>query len=342
MIKRLFLAVLLLCLPYLVGCSFVPIRYMLVDVNSNVKLPLIDPNNGPLKMTLEGNTVALHTRPVINAEGPCKIKYISSPFGITVAGRLAKNYQCSVMIDTGCPGLCVLSSDIVQENKLPVYPIEKLSWSGVCYLPYLRIGRATIHDVACVYWNKQWELQLFGVPVNKPRVVLFGLQLMREFRYIMFDGVNRELTFSAKQSFMPANDGQWLQCPFKIEQDSAKNLRLMVDFPIEGENYRIALDTGTSEALSVDAKFFDEFSKSIKVTAKKQNIKSAFYQCGWVDCRKVVLPELDFCHRKIKNAQIIILPDDEANKHTNFVGMQRFKDTVFVLDFENGLLWVKD
>jgi len=68
MIKRLFLAVLLLFLPYLVGCSFVPISYMLVDVNSNTTLPLIDPNNGPLKMTLEGNTIALNTRPIIDLD----------------------------------------------------------------------------------------------------------------------------------------------------------------------------------------------------------------------------------------------------------------------------------
>jgi len=346
MIKRLSLTVLLPCLPYLVGCSFVPIRYMLVDVNSNTKLPLIDPNDGPLKMTLEGNTVALNTRPVIDLEESCKIKYNSLPFegcNIIVAGRLAKNYQCRVLIDTGYPLLSMLSYNIVQENILPVYPIEGMSPSGgVCYLSYLQIGRVTVRDVSCLYMNRQWELQFFGMPVNKTRMVLFGLQLMREFRYIMFDGVHRELELSAKQSFMPTQDGRWLQYPFKIEEDINKNLRLMVDFPIEGKNYHIALDTGASEALIVDTKFFDEFSKNIKITAKKQNLKQVNYITGWYDCQKVVFPELNFGHGKIKNAQIIIRPDDIAYEYPNFVGMQYFKDTVFVLDFENELLWVKN
>ncbi len=346
MIKRLLLTALLPCLPYLIGCSFVPIRYMLVDVNSNKELPLIDINDGPLKMTLEGNTIAINTRPVIDLEKPCKIKYDSLPFegcNIIVAGQLAKNYRCRVLIDTGCPVLSMLNYNIVQENNLPVYPIEGLSpSSGVCYLPYLQIGRATVRDVSCLYMNRQWELQFFGVPVNKPRVVLFGLLLMREFRYILFDGVHKELTLSAKQSFRPPKDGQWLQYPFKIEEDTIQNLRLMVDFPIEGKNYHIALDTGASETLIVDMGFFDEFSKNIKVKAKKQNLKQINYITGWYDCQKVVLPELNFGHGKIKNAQIIIRPDDIAFKYPNFVGMQCFKDTVFVLDFERELLWVKD
>jgi hypothetical protein len=347
MIKGLFLIALLPCLPYLIGCSFVPVRYMLVDVKSDTKLPLIDPNNGSLKMTLGGKgVVTFDTKPIINIEGPCKIKYISSPFGscdIIVAGRLAKNYQCSVVIDTGCSVLCMLSSNIVRENNLPVYPVEGMSpGGGVCYLPCLKLGDAAIRDISSLYMNRQWELQLFGVPVNKTRKVLLGLGLMREFRYILFDCVHKELTLSAKQSFMPTPDSQWQQYPFKIEEDIIKNFRLTVDIPIEGNNYHIALDTGQSEALVVDTKFFDEFSKSVKVTARKQKLKQINYFTGWYDCQKVVLPELGFCRRKVKNAQIIIRPDDTAFKYPNFVGMQCFADTVFVLDFERELLWVKN
>lgn len=349
MIKRFFLIALLLCLLYLAGCSFVPLRYMPIDANidvSNTRLPLIDPNDGPLKMTMAGKRItAFNTRPIIDLEEPCRIKY--NPLGfnscnIVVTGRLAKNYQCRVMIDTGCSALSMLSCNVVQENNLPIYPIEGESWGGICYLPYLQLGEATIREVSCLYLNKQWESRFFGIPINRIRMVLFGLQLMREFRYILFDGVHGELTLSAKQSFTPMQDNQWLQYPFKIEEDINTNLRLMVDFPIERKTYHIALDTGADVGLTVDTKFFDKLSKNIKVAGKKRNFKYANYQAGWVDCQKIVLPELNFCHRRIKNAQIIIVPDDMAYKYPNFVGMQYFKDTVFVLDFENELLWVKD
>jgi len=309
--------------------------------------PLLDPNSGPLKMTMTGKRIiAFHTKPIIDLDEPCRIKYnplSGSSYEVTVTGRLAENYQCRVMIDTGCPVLCMLSCNVVQENNLPIYPIEGQSPNGgVCYLPYLKLGEATIREVSCLYMNRQWELQFFGIPVNRIRTVLFGLQLMREFRYILFDGVHGELTLSAKQSFMPVQDNQWLQYPFKIEEDINRNLRLMVDFPIEGKTYHIALDTGADAGLTVDTKFFDKLSKNIKVAGKNRNFKYANYQAGWVDCQKIVLPELNFCHRRIKNAQIIILPDDIAYKHTNTVGMRYFKDTVFVLDFESELLWVKD
>jgi len=349
MIKRLFLTALLPYLLYLAGCSLAPLKYMPVDANidiNNTKLPLIDPNDGPLKMTMEGKRIiAFNTKPTIDLDKPCQIKY--NPLGfnsynIVVTGQLAKNYQCRVMIDTGCPFLSMLSYNVVQENNLPIYPIEGESWCGICYLPYLQIGEATIREVSSLYTTRQWELQFFGIPIKKIRMVLFGLQLMREFRYILFDGVNKELTLSAKQSFTPMHDNQWLQYPFKIEEDINKNLRLWVDIPIEGKTYHIAFDTGANAGLIIDTKFFDELSKRIKVAGKKQKCKLPIYQEGWVDCQKVVLPELSFCHKRIKNAQIIILPDDIAYKHTNFVGMRYFKDTVFVLDFESELLWVKN
>jgi len=341
-IKRFFLTVLLPCLLYLAGCSFVPLKYMLVDVNinSNTRLPLIDPNDGSLKMTMIGKRITVfNTKLIIDLERPCKIKYNPLSFGrynISVKGWLAKNYQCGVMIDTGCPFLCVLSPNIVQENNLSIFPIERESLGGICHLPNLKLGEATIREVTCLYPNRQWELRFFGIPINKIRMVLFGLQLMREFRYILFDGVHGELTLSAKQSFMPMQDNQWLQYPFKIEEDiKNRNLRLMVDIPIEGKTYDIALDTGANEGLIVDTKFFDKLSKRIKMAGKKQNFKLAYYDDGWLDCQKIVLPELNFCHMRIKNAQVIILPDEMADKYTNFVGMRYFKDTVFVLDFES-------
>jgi len=349
MIRKSVLTILLLHLLCLIGCSFVPFQYMPVDANidtNNTSLPLLDPNDGPLKKIMAGKNIrAFDTKSVIDLKEPCKIKYkplSGNSCKATVTGRLGKNYKCSVLIDTGTPLLSMLSYNVVKDNNLSFYPIKGQSPSGgFCYLPYLKLGDATIRDIPCVYMNRQWGLRFFGIPVNKTRTILFGLQLMREFRYILFDSVHRELTLSAKQSFMPLKDDQWLQYPFKIKDEINRNLRLLVDIPIEGNTYHLALDTGSYAGLQVDRKFFDKLSESIKLTVKKQKFKYPIYQEGWVDCQVVVLPELNFCHRDIKNAQIVILPDDMAYKYSNFVGMQYFKDTVLVLDFERELMWVK-
>ena len=319
---------------------------MPVDANiDTTDLPLIDPNTGPLKMAVEDKRITLYTKAIIDLDKPCRIKYHPLTFNrcsVWVTGRLTKNYRCHVAIDTGCWALGALSWSVIRENKLPIYPIEieEKVFDGFCYLPVLQVGEAKIREVGCLCMNKELDRQFFGMPVNRIRRVLLGLQLLKEFRYILVDGVHKELMLSAEQSFTPMQDDQWLQYPLKIEEYPKGGLRLMIDIPIGGKTYHIQLDTGSDGALTVDTKFFDELSKSITATVKKRKGKDLFL-IGWVDCQKVVLPELDFCHRILKNAQISILPDDMAGKYTNLVGMQCFKDTVMVLDFERELMWVK-
>jgi hypothetical protein len=315
----------------------------------------VDPNSdGPLKIIITDKHINITgTKPlVVDLNEPCQIEYQNKEYAqsvasyeenILLAGSLNNNYRCNVIIDTGCPHLCALSPVIVQENNLPIYPIDGDEYlNGISYLSNLKLGKLVIHEMPCWYADQQWELQFFGIPIKKDKTITLGLMLMKEFRYISFDGVHRKLTLSAEQSFMPTQDDQWSRYPLKIEDDTHGALRLMVDIPIEGKTYHIALDTGSPDSLTIDRKFFDEFYKSEKVAIKKQDAKLGYYAEGWVNCQKITLPELDFCHRKIKNAQIFIRPDDMANKYPNIVGMKYFKDTVLVLDFENELLWVKD
>ena len=104
------------CLLYLPGCSFTPLKYMpassTIETN-DTKQPLIDPNTGPLKITIAGRRIiSFDTKPIIKLKEPCRIKY--NPFfpsdrSVVVSGQLPNGTECRVMIDTGFPGFCVLS-----------------------------------------------------------------------------------------------------------------------------------------------------------------------------------------------------------------------------------------
>jgi len=352
MAKRLLLTSLFSCLLYLTGCSFTPLRYMAVNSTFETyytKHPLIDPNTGPLKMTVEGKRIkSFNTKPIIELSEPCRIK-LASDSHIVVTGQAPKGSKCRVSIDSGFPGFCMLSDNIVRENSLHIYPTEGGQVEGVCYLPSLQLGKATICDVPCYYTKKLRELQLFGIPINRLKKVWVGIRLMRDFKYIVLDNSQGEIELSAKQSFIPVHPNCWIQYPFKIEKDINGELRLMVKIPIAGENLWILFDTCSSPGLSVDAEFWAKLSERAK-TVKIKDSKNQYYQTGLVDCQRAIVSELTIGHRIIANAEVVFFPEDKPHeiqignksyKFPNVLGMGYFKDTVIALDFEHGLLWVR-
>jgi hypothetical protein len=64
---------------------------------------------------------------------------------------------------------------------------------------------------------------------------------------------------------------------------------------------------------------------------------------GRLKCRTAAIPEFEFAGRIIKNANVSVFPDDSIllEECGGLLGMQYFRDTVIVLDFEQELLWVR-
>ena len=77
---------------------------------------------------------------------------------------------------------------------------------------------------------------------------------------------------------------------------------------------------------------------------KLQKGKENYPYIGNLSCKKGNIHDLEFGNRTIHNAEISVFKDDcpLLDGCDGLVGMQYFSDTVFVLDFENELMWLKE
>lgn len=314
-----------LCLCLLAGCS-----YVVVDsdiLKDNPEQPLIDPNIWPVKMTISG------------LKEPCRVKYrpyyvYTHPTAI-VTGQIPRGKKYPVLIDSGFPSFIWVSDKIILENNLPIYPIKGIPSTGFCHLPFLKLGKVTLRNPLCMYRQQHLELQVFGIPIWREKWIIVSLGIMKDFRYILLDGVQREVELSAEQSFAPIEPNNWSQYRFTIEEDS-----LMVDIPIEGEDVHIAFDTCCSYGLTVRSKLWAKLSERVKVRGAR-DYKKLSGLAGWIPCKKMLIPKLAVGNKVIKNAEVLVLPEDKHFKMSSHLGMKFFKNTVVVLDFERNLMWVK-
>lgn len=316
-------------------------------LKDNPEQPLIDPNIGPVKMTVSGNRLLkIHTKPTIELKEPCQVKYHwlyyrgSDPI-IIITGQVPKGKKYEVAIDSGFAFSVILSDKIILENNLPIYPIEHEQVVGICYLPFLQLGKATIRNVPGFWMKQQWELQLFGIPIWREKWVIVGLGIMKDFRYILLDGLRREVELSAEQSFAPAEPDNWSQYTFTIEKDRTNNDRLRVDIPIEDEKLHIRFDTCCPYSLAVSSKLWAKLFEKVKAEDARDS-KCWSWQDGFTPCQKILIPKLTVGNRVISNAEVLVLPEDNTDKPWGFIGMGCFKNTVVVLDFERNLMWVKN
>lgn len=311
-----------LLLSLLTGCSYVLVHSDILKDNPNQ--PLIDSYTGLIK------------KPIIELKEPCRVKYRFDSRPI-VTGQIPEAREYPVAIDSGSPGFIEVSDIFVRENNLPIYPVGKTASWGFCRLPSLKIGKATIRNPRCTYRAQHWELRVLGIPITKDKLVIVGLRLMKRFRYILLDGLRKEVELSAQQSFTPAEPNNWSQYPCTIEKDP-KTI-LMVDIPIEGEDVHIEFDTGCAYGLTVSSKLWAKLSERVKVKDSKNSKKGSYFS-GWIPCQKKLIPRLTVGNKVINNAEVLVLPED--SHHISHLGMNFFKNTVVVLDFERNLMWVKN
>ena len=80
------------------------------------------------------------------------------------------------------------------------------------------------------------------------------------------------------------------------------------------------------------------------LNAKLKKGKELYPYIGRLKCRRGVIRELQLGSRTIKKAKISVFPNDSPllEECQGMIGMDCFRDTVIVLDFENEIMWVKN
>jgi len=344
----------LIVLCLLGGCSVQPVMTVIVtgkSLQGKADVPVIEPN----QVGYEGidNGVWNYDSQIadnVKRDIPCRSKYhpsYSLNRWMVVEGKLDNGRRYPVVLDTGAsPALFVNDTHII-ENKLAVQPFAANSSDftdcGVCYLPKLHIGEMTLANSSCIYRQQHAEVRLFGLPVAKDKAIIAGLPTLRRFKYIAFDSVREEVEFSLGKVFEPCESDSWGQYPFVIEEGLGGNAFLFVKIPIGEEETELQLDTGSGRGLAIAEELWERIGKKVPETRLKKG-KDLYPYIGWLDCHRGIISRLEVGSRIVKNAMISVFPNDSPllDQCQGLLGMQYFRDTVMVLDFERNLMWVKN
>ena len=186
------------------------------------------------------------------------------------------------------------------------------------------------------------ELQVVGVAIAKDDSIILGLPALRQFKYIMFDSVGKEVEFAADEVFEPAKTERWKRYPFLIEEDFYGNAVMLVEIEIASEKVQLQLDTGSGEGLAIGEELWEKLRTRMPDVRLKKGVELYPY-IGQLQCRQGTRRGLELGDRVVKKASISIFPDDSplVSDCAGMLGMQYFQDTVMVLDFERELMWVK-
>ena len=292
------------------------------------------------------NHIPAHAKPA----QPCRIKYhpsYSKDRWMVVEGILRTGRKYPVVLDTGASVALFVSDTHIMENELAFFPIssgndDSAGW-GKCSLPELQIGPVTLANMPCYYREQRTEIRLLGLPPARGNPIIAGLPALQKFKYVAFNSMSKEVELSLDKVFEPAQPDTWTQHSFHIERDPGGNAFLFVKIPIAGAETELQLDTGSGKGLAVSEKLWKKMSKNIQ-HIKFRRGKDLYPYTGSMNCRRGVAPELEIGSRTVSDAKVSVFPNDSpiVDRSSGLLGMQYFEDTVMVLDFERGLMWVKN
>ena len=352
---------LLLCIE--MGCSAYPGRALKNISSGSIETDsYLDGNNSystPIQQnkTYDIDSLLKKNGSILTDKEPCKIKYHELNLknrNIIVESQIGTTgNKYPAVLDTGASQAIIISSMIVRKNKLPIYPIENETIDfngnslGICQLSELKIDEVNLKNWPCIYLEPYGTLNFLGIPIastsyNHENIIL-GLPLLREFKYIIFDNINKEVELSHSQSFEPCCSTGWKKYPISIEEDFHGNMFLFVRLSIEGYETELQLDTGSGKGLAIGERLWTLIKDELK-GVKLRKGKDFYPYIGNLNCKRGKATELEFGNRTVINPEISTFSDDSPllDGCEGLVGMQFFSNTLFVLDFEHDLMWLRE
>jgi hypothetical protein len=309
---------------------------------SNVKIEPI-PDKNALKITYSGLKPMIGSIEV-GSNKTFSIKYRRSlihpaPY-VHIPVEFPNGRRYTAYLDTGCPGYCYLTSDIVLDNKLAVLPSGQLikfsGVSGLCYIPILNTGPAQIKDGIALYDEQQWQLRVLNIPVYKQPDVMLGRDFIKSFDYVMFDNFHKKVVFSKEGTFEPENPQLWSS--YQFTEDPNGGNTIVVKIPIAGKVLDIAFDSCWGwPGLYLNQNHWKIIENELNFIFRGK-VNGITYQGMKLSGKKVIVSRLSIGEKKLKNAKVNI-SDDSGGYSVMSLGF--FQDTTVVLDYVNHLFWIK-
>jgi len=316
------------------------------DFESSPGVRLMDPNHVIFEIiSQESNRVNVKwDKTEIYHKGSSRVKMRENSTNVQVLAQVNDGESYPVVIDSGASTYLAVTDSLVLDAGLEIFPIDELGKNigGLCHLDKLKIGALTIVHPACEYWLSHYERRLLGQTIWKEKKFNLGLNLMKEFSYILFDNVAQDVEFATNNSFNPQESNQWHQYPISIERNEKQRTRLIVDIPLAGQTQRMVLDTGAAPGLILTENIWAKISSGLNIlNQEKGQLRTPL--SGWLPSRKVTVEKLALGNILIIDAMIHVIADDNPFGKDEFtLGTGFFRETVIVLDFEHNLLWIRN
>jgi hypothetical protein len=105
----------------------------------------------------------------------------------------------------------------------------------------------------------------------------------------------------------------------------------------------LQLDTGSGRGLAIGEMPWDQIRQKIPEVRLSKAVELYPY-IGRLPCRQGIIPRFRIGNRTIDNAGVSVFPDNSPLLQgcSGLLGMQYFRDTVIVLDFERKLMWLRN
>jgi hypothetical protein len=331
--------------PTLVDKAIKSTEHIVFVQNTNLEsmpgVQILDANNSTfIVLRNEPNRIDVKWKDtnIFLKEPKCRVKKLDSPI-VQVMAEI-NNKQYPVIIDSGFNMYLMVNDVTVIENELKIFPVETKdpAFAGLCNVEKIKIGDMTITNPQCLYMLGHYEKHILGQTKWKQSKIIFGLEMMRQFKYVLIDNISSQVEFSM-ESFGSEPNETWQHYQMSLEKEN-NNTRAMIEIPIAGEQTKIMLDTGADGCFSMSQNKWEEFSKKLKVIGETNGQAQMLH--GWEDVKEITVEELVLGEKYITGAHIQIFSNNSKLGPDFFMlGMDCFKDTVIVLDFEHNLFWVR-
>ncbi|MBN2591582.1 MAG: hypothetical protein JXA96_17080 [Sedimentisphaerales bacterium] len=310
------------------------------DLESKPGIKILDANNPYFSVVKESNRIYGRWKDTKITMKQMKCRMNKPRWKYIYVNAKINDNEYPLIIDTGFQGSLLVNDLVVTDNNLELYPITNIdsSFSGFCHIDKIQFGDIAIENPESYYRPGHYEKKILGLTIHKQKKIGLGLRIMSLFKYILIDNVGDELEFSMV-SFSPDPNETWNQYNMRI--DNSRTIpNLMVNIPIAGENTEIAFDSGYDCCLIMTEKIWEQYSK--KLTKVKEKNSSVGLLSGYVDAQEVTIDKLNMCDMTFENETIDVFSNDNRFGPDFFMfGMDCFKNTAIVLDFENNLFWVR-
>jgi hypothetical protein len=344
--RRLAWCIIACCLTLLLACHILrctsrPVYVHTPDLASLPGVRKMDPNSGLFEIIRrEPNRVDVQwLKTELHVPAVCRVPRLGDG-NVQVTGWVNDAREYPVVIDTGYDGHLLVTDTVVQESQLEIWPVADMGapMGGFCRVDQFTVGQVAIVRPPSVFLLGHYEGRFLGKPTWIEKKIMLGLRVLSLFGHIVVDNLQDEVLFVMDEPFVPQDPSLWWHYPMSIQEEpSIRHKLLWIEIPLAGEVRHVAFDTGADITLTVSQANWQKLTQKLRpLRQRRARVRRPY---GYDECTVVTVQGLDIAGMSVPGAEVYV---NDSYAGGWCVGMQPFRETVLVLDFQAGRLWIRD